>query len=259
MTPARLWHSRAVSDPFLDPLFRDRARKLLAVLASDQPGEAEAARRKLLLHLETHGAAWSDLVDRVDVPSSVLVERQALRQWVDQAEAGLRDAQAAAAAADARAGRADRRARLAFFLLGGGMAVGTALAAALLLRVPPAAAPIGPPTRLAEQASGPAPPLVPLPSRPGAPGPARDAQVGGQVAYVRADGAPLRPALAGAVPARPLPGGAPVVVVGRAQYEGAEWFRVRSEQGEGFLPAEAVDFTAPPLTPGPPADGAPAR
>lgn len=231
----------------------------MAMMASDQPGEAEAARRKLLMHLEVHGAGWADLVDRVDVPSSAVVEHASMERRAERAEAGLREAAATATGALKRAERAERRARVALVALGGVVAGSAAVLAGVLLFRP--AAPVAPavPPQSAAVVQG-------MGTGPGSPpsrvaGAVQQGQPSGQVGYVGADGAVLRQALAGSGgAARPLPGGAPVVVVGRTQFEGAEWFRVRSEQGEGFLPAEAVGFTGPVQQETPPTPGAkPAR
>ena len=51
-------------DPFADPAFTTRVQKLLAMLASEQPGEADAARRKLMEHLATHRLSLTDLAQR---------------------------------------------------------------------------------------------------------------------------------------------------------------------------------------------------
>ncbi len=52
-------------DPFNDPIFVTRLQKLMALLASEQPGEAEAARRKLLEHLTHHRLTLNDVVQRL--------------------------------------------------------------------------------------------------------------------------------------------------------------------------------------------------
>lgn len=51
-------------DPFADPAFTTRVQKLLAMLASEQPGEADAARRKLMEHLASHRLSLTDLAQR---------------------------------------------------------------------------------------------------------------------------------------------------------------------------------------------------
>ena len=47
--------------PFTHEDFRDRLGKLLRLLSSDQEAEAEAARRKLLQHLQHHGVSVNEL------------------------------------------------------------------------------------------------------------------------------------------------------------------------------------------------------
>ncbi len=53
-------------DPFADPAFTTRVQKLLAMLASEQPGEADTARRKLMEHLASHRLSLTDLSQRVN-------------------------------------------------------------------------------------------------------------------------------------------------------------------------------------------------
>jgi hypothetical protein len=52
-------------DPFADTAFVSRLQKLLAMLASEQPGEAEAARRKLLEHLGSQRLSLTDVAQRL--------------------------------------------------------------------------------------------------------------------------------------------------------------------------------------------------
>jgi hypothetical protein len=52
-------------DPFGDAAFVSRLQKLLSMLGSAQPGEAEAARRKLLDHLGNHRLSPTDLAQRL--------------------------------------------------------------------------------------------------------------------------------------------------------------------------------------------------
>ena len=55
----------ADTDPFSDTAFVSRLQKLLPMLASEQPGEADAARRKLLEHLGHHRLSLTDLALRL--------------------------------------------------------------------------------------------------------------------------------------------------------------------------------------------------
>jgi hypothetical protein len=54
-----------VEDPFEDSVFVSRLQKLMPLLASEQPGEADAARRKLLEHLAAHRLSLTDVASRV--------------------------------------------------------------------------------------------------------------------------------------------------------------------------------------------------
>lgn len=53
------------ADPFADQAFVLRLQKLLPLLASEQPGEADAARRKLLEHLGHHRQSLTDVAQRL--------------------------------------------------------------------------------------------------------------------------------------------------------------------------------------------------
>ena len=55
----------ADDDPFADGAFVSRLQKLLPMLASEQPGEADAARRKLLEHLGHHRLSLTDVAQRL--------------------------------------------------------------------------------------------------------------------------------------------------------------------------------------------------
>ena len=73
-------------DPFTHEDFRDRLGKLLRLLSSDQEAEAEAARRKLVQHLEHHGVSLSDLTahlgevhEAASTPAPDAVREMALR------------------------------------------------------------------------------------------------------------------------------------------------------------------------------------
>ncbi len=52
-------------DPFADSVFLSRLQKLLPMLGSEQPGEAEAARRKLREHLGHHRLTFLDVAQRL--------------------------------------------------------------------------------------------------------------------------------------------------------------------------------------------------
>jgi len=55
----------ADTDPFSDGVFLGRLQKLLPMLGSEQPGEADAARRKLFEHLEHHRLTFLDVAQRL--------------------------------------------------------------------------------------------------------------------------------------------------------------------------------------------------
>lgn len=58
------------TDPFSDAAFLGRLQKLLPMLGSQQPGEADAARRKLIDHLGQHRLTLLDMAARLrDLPS----------------------------------------------------------------------------------------------------------------------------------------------------------------------------------------------
>jgi hypothetical protein len=53
------------TEPFTDTAFVSRLQKLISMLGSEQPGEAEAARRKLLDHLGHHRLSLTDVAMRL--------------------------------------------------------------------------------------------------------------------------------------------------------------------------------------------------
>ena len=54
-----------LAEPFDDQAFVSRLQKLVSMLGSEQPGEAEAARRKLLDHLGAHRLSLTDVANRL--------------------------------------------------------------------------------------------------------------------------------------------------------------------------------------------------
>ncbi len=56
------------TDPFSDAAFTGRLQKLLSMLGSAQPGEAEAARRKIGEHLAHHRLSFTDLAQNLGHP-----------------------------------------------------------------------------------------------------------------------------------------------------------------------------------------------
>jgi hypothetical protein len=57
-------------DPFADSAFLGRLNKLLSLLGSGQPAEAEAARRKLVEHLAQNRLSFTDLANRLADPAN---------------------------------------------------------------------------------------------------------------------------------------------------------------------------------------------
>jgi hypothetical protein len=58
------------TDPFSDSAFVGRLQKLLPMLGSQQPGEADAARRKLIEHLSQHRLSLLDVAARLREPAA---------------------------------------------------------------------------------------------------------------------------------------------------------------------------------------------
>jgi hypothetical protein len=69
MAPPWFWHLGIgilkLAEPFDDVAFVSRLQKLVSMLGSEQPGEAEAARRKLLEHLGSHRLSLTDVAMRL--------------------------------------------------------------------------------------------------------------------------------------------------------------------------------------------------
>lgn len=91
----------ADADPFSDSVFLGRLQKLLPMLGSEQPGEAEAARRKLFEHLEHHRLTFLDVAQRLGGPSHSAHDMSLERQLV-LARAAREDAAREAMLAGAR-------------------------------------------------------------------------------------------------------------------------------------------------------------
>ncbi len=53
------------TDPFTEPAFTGRLQKLVPMLGSEQPGEADAARRKIIEHLAHHRLSFTDLANHL--------------------------------------------------------------------------------------------------------------------------------------------------------------------------------------------------
>lgn len=240
-----------MSDPFAEPEFQDRLRKLLRMLASDQEQEADTARRKLLQHLAQHDLSANDLADRLSgTPSEELSAARTAARHAEQraARAEERRAQAEFALAAGRTGeRSSRATRIGLGVLGL-----TASCAGLALFL------------LLGRAETPARQVTAAPSAPSyaAPTP-RSAQgqaqgdgtamfsTGGMVREVRqppewtgvvaGSGAELRSDMRpDALVLAVLQEGERVTVQRALTYQGAEWLQVSTASGPGFVPVARV-------------------
>ena len=250
-----------MSDPFAEPEFQDRLRKLLRMLASDQDQEADTARRKLLQHLAQHDLSANDLADRLSgAPSEELAAARTAMRHAEQraARAEERRAQAEFALGAGRGGegvggrsrrRSSRGTRVGLGVLA--LAVPCAgLALFLLLNrhaEPPARRVASAPASTAPAA--PAAPRPP-PSQPSAEGTAMFS-TGGIVREVRQPaewvgtvagaGAELRSDMRpDALVLAVLQDGERVTVQRAVTYQGAEWLQVSTASGPGFVPVARV-------------------
>lgn len=237
-------------DPFSEPEFQDRLRKLLRMLASDQEQEADTARRKLLQHLAQHDLSANDLADRLGgAPSEELAAARTAARHAEQraARADERRVQAEFALAAGRppGSRSSRATRVGLGVLL--VAVPCAGLALFLLLNGPAEAPVrrfAAPTPAAQ-----APRAAPSPAAP-AEGTAMFS-TGGMVSEVRQP-----PEWAGAIlgggtelrsDMRPdalvlavLQEGERVTVQRAVTYQGSEWLQVNTTSGPGFVPIARV-------------------
>ncbi len=93
-------------DPFSEPAFLSRLQKLLPMLASTQPGEADAARRKLLEHLAHARLSLTDVSRRLGEPPPAASFLQGTREISLERQLGIArktKQEAEAEAAQARA------------------------------------------------------------------------------------------------------------------------------------------------------------
>ena len=239
-------------DPFAEPEFQDRLRKLLRMLASDQEQEADTARRKLLQHLAQHDLSANDLADRLSgSPSEELMAARTAARHAEQhaARADERRVQAefALAAAGRIGGRSNRATRVGLGVLL--LAVPCAGLALFLLLNGPAEAPV---RRFA--APTPAPAAQAPRAAPSLAAPAEGTAMfstGGMVSEVRQP-----PEWAGAIlgvgtelrsDMRPdalvlavLQEGERVMVQRAVTYQGSEWLQVNTTSGPGFVPIARV-------------------
>ena len=89
-------------DPFTDSVFVGRLQKLLPMLGSEQPGEAEAARRKLHEHLGHHRLTFLDLAKRVGGVAARGLHEMSLERQLALARAAKEEASRDAMLAGAR-------------------------------------------------------------------------------------------------------------------------------------------------------------
>lgn len=95
----------ADSDPFSDSVFLTRLAKLLPMLGSEQPGEAEAARHKLGEFLHQHRLTFLDLAQRLAASPGAA----ALAARANSLERQVQVARAAKSEADREANAANHR------------------------------------------------------------------------------------------------------------------------------------------------------
>ena len=257
-------------DPFADPEMRERAAKLLRLLASDATGEADAARTALLRLLARHGASLDDLTRRLldpasaSMPASAVVassgaatglpgDLAALRAALAAAERRATLAEAVASTAIAEAERlrsAGGRLRVAS-IAGAGVAALLLALAWLPGRHAPAPVPV--PSAAPAMTS----PVIPAPAssrqvvspqaagatREPAPEPAeqppRPAARTGRV--LPGAGVPLRlDPVPDASPVAILPEGTQVAIDQAFPMLGVDWLQVRTPKGAGFVPAAGI-------------------
>ncbi len=241
-----------MADPFSDPEFQERLRKLLRMLASDQDQEADNARRNLQTNLAQNDLSANDLADRLAGPPS---------EEIEAARAAMRHAEQHAARADARRHRAE--AALAEAMRGtAGKGRRLRIALAMLLVILPCA---GIAALLLFNASGPPPrqAAAPLPLASSAPAPApaphEDASSSGTAMFstggvarevrqpsewsgtVLVAGTELRSDMRpDAIVLATLQAGARVTVQRSVTYQGMEWLQVSTDNGPGFVPVGRV-------------------
>lgn len=174
-----------LDDPLADPGTRERAAKLLRLLASDTVGEAEAARAALLRLLARHGATFGDLARR-------LLDSNAAASPGAGSPGEVAALRVVLAAAERRAELAEAAARRSRVLGIAGASAGAVLAATaammlvvfaslpgLIRQTPPSAVtpvltPVPATPTVAPEIPGPRPATDPMPAPPPPPALARD-------------------------------------------------------------------------------------
>ncbi len=258
---------------FGDPEFRQRLAKLLAMLSTENPAEAEAARLKLREHLAARRLSMIDLAQYLtaapDEPDDDLArETERLRAANQALERAVRRSRAEALAALQRATLAERElgrrrrgpmpsrnvaagwvavAALAVLAAGAGAAGwtwfhGPAPHPAVLATARP------PPERFASALPALPAPAPPTPARSPdrpvfswQPEPAPSAGPAAHAAFVSIDGAPLRArASPDATLQAVLPRGLPVVVLRTERRFGQDWSLVQTPKGQGYVDTAAI-------------------
>jgi hypothetical protein len=110
-------------DPFSDAAFLSRLQKLISMLGSAQPAEAEAARRKLLEHLGHHRLSLTDIAmrlrDGAPKPSFTQGSRElSLERQLSIARAARQEAEGDAQAAAQRVNELQQALQVAAFDVG---------------------------------------------------------------------------------------------------------------------------------------------
>ena len=254
--------TESLADLLADPAIRERAAKLLRLLASDAAGEAEAARTALLRLLDRHGATFDDLAHGLfDVAPSIDLtpgEASALRTALAASarRAALAEAASRGVSAEAKRLRAAVTRWRAIGIVGAGagaLLVVSVLLLGIVRQVPPvpAPAPASAPAAAAKvPESRPAtvripvlvlpPPLaelaehVPTPPQSSLPTAQRGRVLPSEGVSLRLD---------------PVPGSFSIAVLSLGTKVSVEevfpmldtkWMQVRTPQGDGFVPASTI-------------------
>ncbi len=251
-----------LADFLADPGTRERAAKLVRLLASDAVGEAEAARAALLRLLDRHGATFDDLahglLDGV-LPSELTPgEASVFRVSLAAAEhrATLAESASRAALAEAKRQRAVTvRWRIMGIASTGACAllVASVLLAGTIRQAPLAPAPaLTPASVVAAKVPEPQPATVRVPALVLPPPPTELAEhvpappqsspsMAQRGRVLPSEGVPLRlDPVPGSFSIAFLPQGTKVSVNEVFPMLDTKWMQVRSPQGNGFVPARAI-------------------
>ena len=258
---------------FGDPEFRQRLAKLLAMLSTENPAEAEAARLKLREHLAARRLSMFDLAQYLTAEpgesdgAALARESERLRAANEALDRAARRSRAEALAALQRATLAERELRRRRAQLPSRNALAGWVAAAALAVLaagagaagwtwfhgpaPHASVPghgaacAGTPASASPPLPAPAPTPAPAaPDRPvfsWQPEPAPSAAPAARAAFVGIDGTALRESASPDATLRAvLPRGQPVLVLRTERRFGQDWSLVQTPKGEGYVPAAAI-------------------